>query len=155
MQDIGWSCKQFSQLGNHELYALIKFRIDIFVVEQNCAYAELDDKDRDANAWHVLAQRGSALLAYARLLPPGLSYADCSIGRFAVHADVRRRGLGSQLLQQCIKQATQLWPRHGITLGAQQHLTGFYQQHGFEPVSAVYMEDGIPHIDMHRTATPA
>ena len=154
MNDLIWSSKKFSQLGNHELYALIKLRIDIFVVEQSCAYAELDDKDRDREARHVLAHRGSELIAYARLLPPGPGYNGSRIGRFAVRADERRRGLGSKLLKNCIAQATTLWPGHGISISAQVYLCGFYQQHGFEPVSKPYSEDGIPHIEMYYAAAP-
>lgn len=155
MKNLNWSSKKFSQLNNDELYSLIKLRIDIFVVEQSCAYAELDDKDRDANARHVLAHKDSELIAYARLLPPGPGYAGSRIGRFAVRADVRRRGLGSELLQTCIAQATTLWPGEGISISAQAYLREFYQQFGFEPVSESYIEDGIPHIDMHYAAAPA
>nr|WHW29769.1 putative N-acetyltransferase [uncultured bacterium] len=155
MNDLSWSIKKFSQLSKDELYSLIKLRIDIFVVEQSCAYAELDDIDRDRDARHVLAHNDSELIAYARLLPPAPGYVGSRIGRFAVRADARRRGLGSDLLKTCIAQATALWPDQGISISAQVYLTGFYQQYGFEPVSAPYVEDGIPHIEMHYTAAPA
>ncbi|MBT8139996.1 MAG: GNAT family N-acetyltransferase [Gammaproteobacteria bacterium] len=150
-----WACKSFDELGNDELYALIKHRIDIFVVEQCCAYAELDNKDSDPNTRHILASRNGTLLAYARLLPPGLSYRDSSMGRFAVHRDARGQGLGSQLLDKSVAQAGELWPESAITISAQAHLMQFYQRAGFEPVSSEYMEDGIAHIEMHRAANAA
>mgnify|MGYP001136970731 FL=1 len=102
MANIEWHCKPFSELRNDQLYELIKLRIDIFVVEQTCPYTELDDKDRDNQTHHLMAYEAGTLLAYARLLPPGLSYSNSSIGRFAVLLARRKQGIGTQLMQQCI-----------------------------------------------------
>jgi ElaA protein len=148
MANIEWHCKPFSELRNDQLYELIKLRIDIFVVEQTCPYTELDDKDRDNQTHHLMAYEAGTLLAYARLLPPGLSYSNSSIGRFAVLLARRKQGIGTQLMQQCITNIAKLWPKTAISISAQQQLQNFYQDFGFEKESDVYHEDGIPHIDM-------
>lgn len=148
MANIEWHCKPFSELSNDQLYELIKLRIDIFVVEQTCPYTELDDKDRDDQTHHLMAYEAGELLATARLLPPGLSYSNSSIGRFAVLLERRKQGIGTQLMQQCMTNIAKLWPKTAISISAQQHLKKFYQGFGFKNESGVYHEDGIPHIDM-------
>jgi len=148
MANIEWHCKPFSELSNDQLYELIKLRIDIFVVEQTCPYTELDDKDRDNQTHHLMGYEAGTLLAYARLLPPGLRYSNSSIGRFAVLLARRKQGIGTQLMQQCITNIAKLWPKTAISISAQQQLQNFYQDFGFKKESDVYHEDGIPHIDM-------
>ena len=148
MANIEWYCKPFSELSNDQLYEIIKLRIDIFVVEQTCPYTELDDKDRDKQTHHLMAYEGGILLAYARLLPPGLGYSNSSIGRFAVPLVRRKQGIGRQLMQQCLSNIAKLWPQTAISISAQQHLHNFYKGFGFKKESGVYDEDGIPHIDM-------
>ena len=147
---ITWQLFPFEQLNNQQLYALFRLRIDVFVVEQNCAYAELDGKDTHPDVWHLLGYRGEQLVACARLLPPGISYDQCSIGRVVVHPEARGEGLSHQLLSQAIKHCHHFWPNNAIEIGAQAHLTALYQQHGFQPVSEPYLEDGIPHVDMRK-----
>ncbi len=150
MKHLEWKCKHFNQLSNDQLYELLKFRVDIFVVEQNCAYPELDDNDRTPNTHHLLAYEKDKLVACARLLPAGINYPDCSIGRFAVGANWRNQGIGSLLMQQCLEQIKLLWPDEDIRLSAQAHLKEFYQTFGFSQTSEIYMEDGIPHIEMFK-----
>ncbi len=148
MLDLHWECYLFDQLDNHQLYELMKFRVDIFIVEQECAYPELDDKDNHSDTRHVLAYSDSALVAYSRILPPALSYPEASIGRFAVHASARRQGIGTDLLNACINKIATVWPNSNIRISAQDYLQHFYESAGFKKVSEVYLEDGIPHIEM-------
>ncbi len=148
MKYLEWKCKQFSQLSNDQLYDLMKLRVDIFVVEQQCPYPELDEKDRHIDTRHLIAYQNSSLIAYARLLAPGISYPDCSIGRFAVDASQRHHGIGSSLMEKCIEHIAILWPEHSIRVSAQQYLKEFYGKFGFSKTSDSYLEDGIPHIEM-------
>ncbi len=153
MKSIQWKCKSFSQLDNHQLYDLIRLRIDIFVVEQNCPYAELDDKDRDQQTLHIMGYDDDTLISYARLLAPGISYTDASIGRFAVHINYRRQGIGHTLMQQCLNHIAHTWPDANIRVSAQQYLNQFYAEFGFIQTSEMYLEDNIPHIEMLKTVT--
>lgn len=147
-----WQLFTFDQLSNNALYDLIKLRIDIFVVEQNCPYPELDNKDRLPGVRHLLGYDGDTLVACARLLPPGVSFDGVSIGRVAVAIDQRGSRLGHRLVAQALSECQMLWPGQSIEIGAQEHLQGFYGQHGFKAFSDVYLEDGIPHVDMRRAA---
>ncbi|MBO2680974.1 GNAT family N-acetyltransferase [Shewanella algae] len=144
-----WQLLPFAELTLDTLYELMKLRVDIFVVEQNCPYPELDEKDRVAGAMHLLGRSSSGeLLAYARLLPAGVSYSQVSIGRVAVAAKARGGGRARQLMLEAIGGCHKLWPAEDIKIGAQEYLRAFYQSLGFEAVSEVYLEDGIPHLDM-------
>ena len=145
-----FSCLPFEQLDPHRLYALLRLRVEVFVVEQNCPYPELDGRDSAPGVRHLLAESQGRLLACARLLPPGLSFDTAAIGRVAVAPDARGRGLAHTLMQQALRQCAALWPGQAISLGAQAHLQGFYAAHGFEVCSDPYLEDGIPHVDMRR-----
>ncbi len=151
-----WQQLRFTQLSTTQLYALLRLRTDVFVVEQQCAYPELDGKDTDPGVLHVLGTtHTSALAAYLRVLPPGLSYAEPSIGRVVVAAASRGTGLAHALLREGIGLVHTHWPGSAIQLGAQAHLQSFYAAHGFAPSSAPYLEDGIPHLDMLRPAGAA
>ncbi|KII77653.1 GNAT family N-acetyltransferase [Vibrio renipiscarius] len=150
---ITWKRHSFEQLTNHELYQLLKLRVDVFVVEQTCPYPELDDNDTLNGVMHLLGYQQGQIIACARLLPKGTTYPSVSIGRVATKKSARGGGLGHQLLQQAIAECHQLWPNQSIEIGAQQHLTAFYQQHGFVQTSAMYLEDGIPHVDMKKSMT--
>lgn len=145
---IQWQIKRFAELDALTLYQLLKLRVDIFVVEQSCPYPELDNKDLAPDALHLLGWRDDALVAYARILPPGVSYTEASIGRVAVAEAARGGGNARQLMAQAIEAALAQWPDAGIRIGAQQYLEGFYGSLGFAAVSEVYLEDGIPHLDM-------
>lgn len=145
---ITWQIKRFSQLTTLQLYQMLKLRVDVFVVEQQCAYAELDDKDHHQGVYHLLGYQGDVLVACARLLPQGLSYPSVSIGRVAISERHRGEGLGHQLLQEALKACDAVWPNESIEIGAQHHLSAFYQRHDFKPSSTMYLEDGIEHIDM-------
>jgi len=148
MNSIHWHTKAFEELSVEELYDILQLRTDIFVVEQNCPYPELDGKDK--NCLHVFATQHGKVVAYARIVPPGLSYKEISIGRVAVHQDYRKEGLGRILLDLAIEKIEEEFDPQDIQIGAQCYLKKFYASFGFEPVSAEYLEDGIPHVDMIR-----
>ncbi|MBE3670169.1 GNAT family N-acetyltransferase [Vibrio navarrensis] len=147
---IQWHLVPFSQLSTTQLYQLLKLRVDVFVVEQNCPYPELDGNDILHGVHHLLGYKNGELVACTRLLPAGTTYDSVSIGRVATKHSARGGGLGHQLMQQSIMYCQQLWPNEAIEIGAQEHLKPFYQQHGFVVTSEMYLEDGIPHVDMKR-----
>ena len=147
-----FSCLPFEALDPYRLYALLRLRVDVFVVEQTCAYPELDGRDHAVGVRHLLGERRGQLLAAARLLPPGLSFDTPAIGRVVIAGSARGLGLAHLLMQTSIAQCEQLWPGQDQSLGAQAHLQGFYAAHGFVVCSEPYLEDGIPHIDMRRSA---
>ncbi|MCC4619145.1 GNAT family N-acetyltransferase [Xanthomonas cassavae CFBP 4642] len=147
---------RFAQLGTAQLYALLTLRTDVFVVEQRCAYPELDGKDTAPGVLHLLRTTDTGeLAACLRVLPPGLSYPEPGIGRVVIGRAFRGSGLAHALLQHGLQLVHAHWPGSAIQLGAQAHLQGFYAAHGFAPASAPYLEDGIPHLDMLRPAGAA
>ncbi len=150
---VRWLAKPFRELDIDTLYALLKLRSEVFVVEQNCVYLDPDGKDRHPEAVHLLgiADDGS-LAGYLRILPAGLSYPQVSFGRVLTAPDWRGRGLGAPMLQAALAEIERRWPGADVQIGAQSHLQEFYGRHGFEPSSEPYVEDGIPHIDMLRRA---
>ncbi len=131
-----------------ELYALLKLRVDVFVVEQDCAYPELDGKDEKALHLRLLIDGKTA--AYARLYRPDGE--PPRIGRVIVAPDHRGKGLGEVLMREAIRACEAHFPGTPIALSAQSHLERFYRALGFSPTSEEYVEDGIPHIDMLRPA---
>ena len=147
---IEWELKTFAELSTGQLYQLLQLRVDVFVVEQRCAYRELDDLDSHPQLLHLLGYQQQQLVAYARLLPPDLTYPTPSIGRVVTAMQARGDGIGHQLLSQAISATNQHWPDQSITIEAQHHLQHFYQAHGFVTISEMYLEDGIPHVDMRR-----
>ena len=145
---ITWQLAPFNQLSTSQLYRLLQLRVNVFVVEQECPYPELDDKDHQQGVHHLMGFQGEQLVACARLIPAGISYPSVSIGRVATHEIKRGGGLGHKLLEQALLSCEKLWPGQPIEIGAQEHLCEFYIKHGFEQTSEMYLEDDIPHIDM-------
>ena len=152
MEELTWRCKAFYDLTQDELYAILKLRSEVFIVEQECAY--LDPDGDDQAAWHVLGEAEGNLLAYTRLLPPGLKYDCCSIGRVVTSSKIRRDGIGRILMERSIAYCRQQWPDQGVTISAQQYLEHFYQSLHFVTESDAYLEDGIPHVRMHLPYSP-
>ncbi len=150
MNSIEWICKPFNQLGIDELYEIMRLRINVFVVEQSCPYSELDDKDRQGETLHIMGITGHQLIGYARILAPGISYKEPSIGRLVVDHPFRHQGIGHQLVLQCLKQIQTHWSDSDVRISAQQYLKAFYQNFGFSQISDGYLEDGIEHIEMLR-----
>ena len=143
-----WYIKRFNELTLEELYEIIKLRVNVFVVEQDCPYPECDDKDY--NSTHIFAKDENSIAAYARALPPGISYDEASIGRVIVHNDYRGQKLGVDLMKRSIEYIELELKESSIRISAQEHLTNFYSSVGFRTVSETYLEDGIPHVEMLR-----
>lgn len=147
---IRWRCCPFDELGVRELQRIHSARQQVFVIEQNCAYLDADDVDE--RSWHLAAwcEGEPQPLAYARIVSPGVKYAEASIGRVITTAPARGTGLGRELVRRAVEQAEAIFPGRGIRISAQAHLARFYGSFGFVPVGAEYLEDGIPHIEMVR-----
>ncbi len=152
---INWQTKYFKELSLDQLYDLMKLRVDIFIVEQNCPYHDLDSEndtlDRHKDTLHLLAYQDNTLVSYLRILAKGQSYTDyISIGRVIVVKEERGSNLGHDLMTKALELCNQHFSKQDIKISAQQHLAGYYQKHGFKQVSPMYLEDNIPHIAMLR-----
>lgn len=141
-----FTAKPFLQLSVTELHQAYALRSSVFVVEQNCPYQDPDEKDH--LALHVLLRKGDLLAGYARILPPGISYKEPSIGRVVVHPTQRGLGAGQELMRYCLQQARELYKGQDIVISAQFYLLRFYSNLGFTAEGEVYPEDNIPHIKM-------
>lgn len=152
MLAIQWQWAAFHELDGIDVHAMLRVRQDVFVLEQQCIYADIDDADPQAH--HLLGWSGEGdgrqLLAYLRCFSPGEPHSAVTLGRILTVQSVRGMGVGKQLLLEALRRVEQYYPGHRIRLSAQEHLQGFYGCFGFLPVSAVYLEDGIPHIEMLR-----
>lgn len=138
--------RPYSALSIDELYQLLKLRTDVFVVEQHCAYPELDDYDQDAQ--HILGLDESGLVAYARVLPPESVYTQASIGRVCVAQEARGKGLGKDLFAFAMEAAKKLYLEQSLKIQAQTYLEEFYQDFGFTTITEPYLDVGIAHVDM-------
>jgi ElaA protein len=144
--NIIWKCQFFDQLSLNDLYAILQLRSEVFVVEQNCVFLDLDDKDQQS--WHVSGWQNEKLIAYTRLVPPNIAYPQPSIGRVVTSPSVRRSGAGRKLMQFSIEKIFSLFGKQPIKIGAQLYLKNFYESLGFHQSGDVYLEDGIEHIEM-------
>lgn len=148
-----WHLKSFDELSTLELYKIIQLRVEVFVVEQNCPYSELDSKDFTQNVLHLFAKEGDEISCYLRILPPGCSYPEMpSIGRVVTHPQQRGTGIGHQLIKRANQTLDELWPDLSCHISAQSHLQDFYIQHDYISVGEGYLEDDIPHIGMQRAS---
>ena len=150
MLTLRWKYQSFEELSNLQLYTILQLRIEIFSVEQNCVYQDADNKD--LKSFHLSAWDNNVLVAYCRILPPNVCYKDASIGRVVTSISYRRTGAGRELMQRAITAALQQFNCSKITISAQLYLKRFYESLGFKPLGETYLEDGIPHIEMHYTA---
>ncbi len=148
--DVSWTCKRWHEVSRDDLYAIAVVRSRVFVVEQTCPYLDLDGHDQEA--WHLWAGTVPAVTAYLRLLPPGSKYVEPSLGRIVTAPEARRTGLGRALVAEGLRRVEQLWGSLPVRIGAQRYLERFYREFGFETASPEYDEDGIPHVEMVRTA---
>lgn len=149
--NITWQCLRFSDLSTAQLYAILKARSEVFVLEQNCVYLDMDGAD--SACLHLVAWTAEQeVAAYLRLVPPGLKFAEASLGRVISSASLRGTGIGKQLLTKALQQLALLYPGQPVRIGAQQYLEKFYRSFGFVTDSAMFLEDGIPHLEMLRPA---
>ena len=150
-----WRRVAFADLTPHQLYELLQLRTDVFVMEQACAFQDMDGYDHlavhllgTAEPASPLAGQGAPLIAYARLFPAGVKFAEASIGRVITRDTVRGTGLGHVLIREALASVGALWGVQPIRIGAQSRLIAYYRQHGFVEVGATYLEDNIDHQDM-------
>ena len=141
-----WLLKKFDELTPLELYNVLRLRSEVFVVEQNCVFLDMDNKDQQS--FHLMGSHDNELVAYVRLLPPGLAYDEISIGRVVSSPQYRGSGAGKLIMQKAISTAAELFRKQPIRIGAQLYLKNFYSSLGFEPQGDIYLEDGIQHIIM-------
>lgn len=146
--EMQWKLSAFDALSAAELYELLQLRSEVFVVEQDCVFLDLDGAD--AQALHLMGRRAGQLLAYARCLPAGVKFAECSLGRVVTRRSVRGSGLGHDLLRRALGVVIAQWGPQAIRIGAQAQLKEFYAAHGFVDVGRPYVEDGIDHLEMVR-----
>jgi ElaA protein len=148
---INWLLKKFDNLSPHELYAILQLRNEVFAIEQNCVYPDLDNKDQAS--YHLMGWKNDKtgtyrLIAYTRIIPPGEIYPEPSIGRVVTSPSVRGEGIGRQLMQMSIDHVYKLFGNTPVKIGAQLYLKKFYTGFGFHTSGNVYLEDGIEHIEM-------
>lgn len=143
-------CIPYEQLEREEIFAMLRLRQDVFIIEQDCIYPDIDAKDQHSH--HFFLWQGepktSDLMAYCRIVKPGVSYQEPSIGRVVSARQARRAGWGREMMRQAIVSSGNLYPNQGIRISAQEYLEAFYQSFGFETVSDSYLEDDIPHVEM-------
>lgn len=149
--NISWELKKFEELSPHTLYNILQLRNEVFVVEQNCVFQDADDKDQLSYHFTGSINKGK-LVAYTRIVPPGVIYTEPSIGRVVTSPAMRGSGLGKELMKLSIQQIIHLYGPVAIKIGAQLYLKSFYAALGFQQTSDIYLEDGIEHIEMLRAA---
>jgi ElaA protein len=146
---IKWVTKKFEALSVVELYQILRLRSEIFVVEQNCVYQDLDNKDQ--KALHLFGEYDGKIIAYSRLFKAGDYFDYSSIGRVVVDENYRDKKFGHELIKQGIAEIRNHFNEENITISAQLYLKKFYETHGFIQTSEMYLEDDIPHIEMKIT----
>lgn len=147
--NLQWKIKRFEALSVAELYKLLQLRSEVFVVEQNCVYQDIDGKDE--KALHLIGEDNGEILAYARLFKPKDYFEEASIGRVVVKEISRSKKLGHILMREAIQLVEKHFQTTEITISAQLYLKHFYESHGFVPISETYLEDNIPHIRMKKS----
>ncbi|MGM8216046.1 GNAT family N-acetyltransferase [Bacillaceae bacterium W0354] len=142
---MSWSLKNFNELTTDELYEILKLRVDVFVVEQNCPYPEIDNFDQAAK--HLFLREDEEIIAYSRLIPSGVKFEEASIGRVITKPGKRRSGLGTELVNKSIESLVASGAEK-IVIEAQAHLQSFYGNCGFRTISEEFLLDGIMHVNM-------
>ena len=146
--DLHWKIKRFEALSTSELYNVLQLRSEVFVVEQNCVYQDVDGKDQ--KALHLLGEDNGQTVAYARIFEPKDYFNEASIGRVVVKQSYREKKLGHILIREAIQAIKIHFNEAKITISAQLYLKHFYESHGFMQTSETYLEDDIPHIEMKK-----
>ena len=148
LNEIKWEVKKFEELSLNELYEILNLRQEVFVVEQDCPYIDADFKDQ--KSLMINGYFEGKLVAHTRIIFPGISYAEASIGRVATHKDYRGTGLGQELMLKTIETLEKHFG-YECRISAQCYLVNFYKNFGFEVCSEEYLEDNIPHIQMFKS----
>ena len=144
---LNWLIKPYNELTTTEFHDIIALRLKAFVVEQNCSYLDLDGKDK--KCYHLLCRDGQGkVVSTARILHPGTSYPEVSIGRVVVDQSIRGNGIGHELMTKCMEYVLEEFGNVAIRISAQKQLEGYYKKHNFLPTGIEYIEDNIPHIEM-------
>lgn len=147
MEKITWQTKAFKDLTVDEFFEIIQLRTAIFVVEQNCPYQDVDEKDR--KSFHLFGKTPKGqLVAVSRILPPGVSYQEISIGRVALKKEYRGKGIADEMMKESFQFIENHFGKQAIRISAQHYLLNFYNTHGFTQVGEIYLEDNIPHVEM-------
>ncbi len=138
--------KTFDELTIHELHDLLQLRVEVFVVEQDCVYQDIDGKDK--KALHIIGKKQGKVVAYTRCFGPGIYFEEAAIGRVVVEEGQRKYGYGHDIMKASKEALNKKFNTNIIKLSAQTHLVKFYRSHGFKTIGNEYLEDGIPHIAM-------
>lgn len=146
--NLEWKIKRFTALSSYELYDLLQLRSEVFVVEQNCVYQDIDGKD--PKALHLIGEYDSKIVAYARLFDAGDYFNEASIGRVLIGTQYRDRKWGHDLMREAIAGIEAHFNTKKITISAQLYLQKFYESQGFAATSETYLEDDIPHVQMKK-----
>lgn len=146
--NIIWKTKTFGEMTNEELYQILQVRSEVFVIEQNCNYQDLDNSDE--NALHLWAEENGKTIAYCRLFDVGVKYKETSIGRVLTVKSHRRRNLGRQMMKYAVQIIENRFSTPKIRISAQDYLIDFYQEFGFQSTEKKYLEDHLPHTEMFR-----
>ena len=146
---IQWKIKPFKALSVSEMYSLLQLRSQVFVVEQNCVYQDIDGKDY--KALHLIGEYDGKIVAYCRLFKSGDYFQEASIGRVVIDANYRDKKWGHEMMKQAIAGIETHFKETKIIISAQLYLQKFYESHGFVQTSEMYLEDDIPHIEMKRS----
>lgn len=144
---MNWTIQKMASMDAKTLYEIIVLRFNVFIIEQACFYEEFDNKDLEATHIYGRDDMGK-IIAYLRILEPGVSFEEASIGRVVVSSEYRKEGIGHELMQMGLKAVRDLFGDVPVKISAQAYLQTFYASHGFEPKSEIYLEDDIPHIEM-------
>ena len=146
--ELRWEWKGFNELSAEEMYTVLCVRQEVFVLEQECLYLDADGKDR--KSFHLMGFDGNELMAYARIVEPGISYKEVSIGRILSSKNARGTGAGVELMNQALTRIELMYGKVPVRISAQSYLEKFYKKFGFEPTGKEYLEDEIPHMEMLR-----
>jgi ElaA protein len=146
LQELEIKIKSFEDLSTSELYELLRLRAEVFIVEQDCVYQDIDGKDDEA--LHVLGFCNGELVSYTRCFAPGIYFEEAAIGRVVVKSTFRKKDYGHEILKASVKAIAAEYDTAVIKLSAQTYLVNFYESHGFQKIGEGYLEDGIPHIAM-------
>ena len=146
MNELNYYFRSYNELTKRELFDIYFLRQEVFIVEQNCVYQDIDQKDH--YSYHLMAYDEEILVAYLRIVHPGISYDEPSIGRVLTKIGYRGRGISKNIIQSAIQKVRDVYKHSNIRISAQEYLIPFYTSLNFESVGEVYLEDDIPHIEM-------